>query len=239
MSSVGDLSRLRRGRARATRRRRLRLIAIVAAVVLVLGATGWLVWFSPVLALKQVSVTGTSLLTTDEVTRQAAAPIGRPLVRVAEQPIADRVAQLPQVESVHVQRRWPSGLAIEVTERRPAYAIAREGRWLLVDGSGTGFVSLAERPEKLIEVRTPISDPATLALLAKVTGSLPEDIQEQLDHVEAPRPDAIKLVLREEREIFFGSGADAELKIQVAGALLRATKAKWIDVSAPGHPATR
>lgn len=239
MSSVGDLSHHRRDRRLRDRRRRLLISGIAALLVVLLLAAGWLVWFSSVFALKQVQVTGTSLLTPDEVTATAAAPLGRPLARVAEQPIADRVATLPQVQQVRVVRGWPTTLRIEVTERQPAFLINRDGRWLLVDGDGIGFVSVTERPEQLIEVRTGLNQPPALKEVARVTGSLPEDLVSQVDRVEAPGQDSIKVVLRDGREIFYGNGADAELKGQVAGALLRGTKAKWIDVSAPGHPATR
>ncbi|OYN93073.1 cell division protein FtsQ [Propionibacteriaceae bacterium ES.041] len=239
MSSVGDLNRMRRGRRLKDRRRRLLISGIAALVVLLLLVAGWLVLLSPVLALKQVVVSGTSLLTAEEVTATAAAPMGRPLARVAEQPIADRVATLPQVQQVRVVRSWPTSLKIEVTERQPAFVINRGGRWLLVDEEGIAFVSLTERPEKLIEVRTELVQPEALRQVAQVTGAMPEDLAGQVERVEVPGPDSIKVGLRGGREIFYGSGADAELKGQVAGALVRATKAKWIDVSAPGHPATR
>lgn len=239
MSGVADLGQQRLGRRLRDRRRRLLVSGILALVVILLLGTGWLVWFSSVLALKQVTVTGTSLLTPQEVTTAAGAPIGRPLARVAEQPIADRVARLPQVQQVKVVRRWPTSLAIEVTERQPAYVIARDDRWLLVDRDGIGFVSLAERPEKLIEVQTPLTDPRALAQVAQVTTTMPEELVGQVQRVEMPGPDSIKVMLQGDRQIFYGSGNDAEIKGQVASALVRATKAKWIDVSAPGHPATR
>lgn len=238
MSQVHDATSLLRGRRRQRRTRRLVVGGAGLAVALVVVAGLWAVLFSSLFALRTVAVSGTQVLTPEQVQAAAGAPLGTPLARVGERPIAERVAGLPQVESVTVRRHFPHTLDVRVVERRPAYAVEADGRWLLVDAAGIAYLSVQERPGSLVQVAAPTNDPALLQAVAGVMAMLPPGMAADLESIEARSADTITLKLRG-REVVLGSSADLDLKLQVAQALLQGTKAAWIDVSAPGHPATR
>ena len=81
--------------------------ALLAVVLLVAGA--YVVWFSPLLATEEVSVTGTGALAPVQVREAARVPIGEPLARLDLDAVRGRVASLPEVKSVRVTRAWPHG----------------------------------------------------------------------------------------------------------------------------------
>lgn len=238
MSQVHDATSLLRGRRRQRRNRRLVVGGAALAAALLVILLVWAVLFSPCFALRTVAVSGTQTLTADQVASAARAPLGTSLARVGERPIAERVAGLPQVESVTVRRHFPHTLDVRVVERRPAYAVQADGRWLLVDAAGIAYLLVTERPEGLVPAAAPADDPALLKALADVAVRLPPAMAAELESIEARSADTITLKLRG-REVVLGSSADLDLKLRVAQTLLQGTKAAWINVSAPGHPATR
>lgn len=225
-------------RRRGGRRGRRRwIIAGAAALAVLVGVLVWLVFFSSVLALRAVVVQGTSMLTEDEVLAQAQAPEGVPLARVSERDIAVRVAQLPAVDEVTVRRAWPTTLEIRVTERVPVFGLGTGQEVSLVDAEGAIF--RGPPPQGLLEGSGPTDDPAVLAGAAAVVQALPQDLRVRAEQVTFTSVDAISVELSDNVEIFFGSADQAELKGEVALALVRGTNAKHIDVSAPTRPSTR
>ncbi len=209
-----------------------RLIALGVALVVVIAAI--VVLFTPAFALRDVEVRGTAILTPEEVTEAADAPMGRPLLRVSEGEIAERVAALTPVAEVEVRRVVPDRLLITVSERRPVFVLDHGQEQVLVDHEGIAFAP-ARAEADLVTAKAP-ADPATLEAIATVVtsaGDLP------VERVEAASPDSVTLFLPEDRRIIAGSAQDADLKIEVARTLLESTDAKFIDVTAPNNPSTR
>ncbi|WP_425309750.1 FtsQ-type POTRA domain-containing protein [Ammonicoccus fulvus] len=237
MSTLRDATDRLSRRRKDSRRRRVLRLAIAIGVVLIAGALAWLVFFSSVLAVRTVEVRGTAVLTPEAVSTVAEVPLGRPMARLDERGIAERVTTLPAVDRVNVRRAWPSTVVVTVTERVPVFAIGQGDRATLVDASGAVFVG--PRPDGLIEGLGALDDPRTLTAAAAVVAALPIELREQAELVRFTSRDAITIHLRGEREIFFGSAEEAGLKAQVALALVRSTAAKHIDVSAPARPSTR
>ena len=60
-----------------------------------------------------------------------------------------------------------------------------------------------------------------------------------VDHVEVTTIDQITLVMRDQRQVLWGSAEESELKAQVVDRLLAAQKASYYDVSVPGNPTYR
>lgn len=220
-----------------TRRQRLiRVFALVAVFVVVLGLS-WVVFFSPLLVVRNVTVQGTSLIGVDEVKDQADVPFGSPLARISERAVGQRVATLPAVDRVTVTRRWPSTVNIRVTERRPLFHVGHGPEAVLVDSAGAIFH--ATPPDGVLEGRGATGDPRLLAGVAGVVEALPPELRDAAVLVEFPSADAITVRLGEDRMIFFGSAEQARAKGEVALALFHGTHARQIDVSAPSRPSTR
>lgn len=107
---------------RAVRRRRLRLIIASAVVLLFLGSGAfWLLYGSDLVRVERVSVSGTDVLTQDQVREAADVPLGEQLVSVDTGAIERRAAEkLPRIDTVDVVRSWPDEIKLRVTERTPS-----------------------------------------------------------------------------------------------------------------------
>lgn len=213
------------------------LLALVL-VALVVGGT-WLVWFSPVLAVKGVDVAGTRLLSTEQVRRAAAVPEGEPLARVDLARVLARVEALAEVSSADVTRSWPDAVRIDVVERVSVAVVDLGGRLRGMDDEGVVFQEFGKVPVDLPRVQTTgTASPEALREAAGVVGALPDDLARRVEHVEVGTVDQISLVLRDGRQVVWGSAEQADLKARVLEALLQ-QRARVYDVSVPASPVTR
>jgi len=235
----------RRTRQRFARRQWARrwggLRHVLAGLLLVGLLVGgvWLVWFSGVLAVKDVSVHGTGLLREEQVRRVAAVPEGDPLARVDLGAAAARVEALAPVEEVDVSREWPDTVRIDVVERTSVAVVDLGGRMRGMDAGGVVFQDFRNPPPDLprVEIGND-ADNEALAEGARVVSALPEDLAAKVEHVEIDTVDQISLVLRDGRQVVWGSAEESDLKAEVLSALL-GEKARVYDVSVPGSPVTR
>lgn len=230
-----DFSR-RRWRQRL---RRLRPF-LYAGLVLALAVTAvWLVFFSPVVTVREVSVSGNSTLSAVRIETVAKAPMGHQLARVDLAAIQARVETIPAVRSVAVSRSWPHTVAIEVTERVPVAVVERGTGLQAVDEDGVLFGSYPSRPEDLPLIETdPDVKSEALAEAALVVTSLRPDIQALVDRVEVESVDRIRLRLGDGRTVMWGSAEHSTDKAAVLDVLLD-RRSDEIDVSVPGRPTTR
>ena len=224
------------------RPRRTLLIAGSILGAVMVGVVVWIVFFSSLLVLSTVQVDGVEVLSEEEVAQQAAAPLGLPLARVAERPIAERVAEITAVDEVTVRRRWPDTLQIEVTERVPVFCLGDRGvgdsvAVTLVDIDGAHFPGPCRAG--LPAGEGPLGNPLLLAEAATVLVHLPPELADRVVLIEFPSRESLNVQLDDEVEVFFGSAEEAELKGEVALALINATDAERVDVSAPSRPTAR
>ncbi|CAM3675941.1 cell division protein FtsQ/DivIB [Kibdelosporangium persicum] len=239
-SSAGAAARERRERRallRPTRRRALiRRWTVVLAFVGVLALL-YVVFFTPVLGARTVDVQGTQGLTPDEVRAVAAVEMGKPLIRLDTDEIAGRVATLPRVAKVSVERSWPGTVEIIVSEREPvAYAKLADGAHM-VDGTGVDYAVVPQAPPGLpsIEVATLGSgDPATRAVV-DVLGRIPPQLKQRVVTLSAKTPGDVQLKLVDGQLVKWGNAADSERKAMVLAALLT-RPGKVYDVAAPDLP---
>lgn len=220
---------------RSARRRRVgKRVSLSLAAGLVVAALAWLLLASPLLAVRTVAVSGTALLTPDQVRAAAAVVRGTPLARVDEGGVMRRVASLRAVAEVRVSRSWPSTLRLQVVERRPVAGIVTPRGVTLVDGTGTPFADAATMPAGLVRLqvaRPGPTDPTTRAALQVLT-DLPTPMRRRVRIVRAVTTSSVTLVLADGRRILWGGVGDTALKLQAAEALL-ALPGTWYDVSRP------
>lgn len=237
-TSPGAFAKALQDRRRRQARRKL-IGLVTGGLVIAVGALGaYLLFFSPVLAVADVQVSGTGLLTTDEVLSQAAVPVGEPLVTTDIDAIGSRVAGLVPVEGVTVERRFPDTIAIGVTERAMVYQRLVEGTYQWVDRHGVVFhTAAAPEPDALVAV-TDGEEARLLADVATVATNLPDALVPRVAQLDAKAVDQIVVTLDDGDTVVWGSADDSELKAEVLSALL-AVDAEVYDVSAPGHPTTK
>jgi cell division protein FtsQ len=223
---------------RRSRRRALVRVALVLVVVLVLAVAGWLVAFSSVFAARSVSVSGQHHLTAAQVRTAAAVPLGTPLARQDLGAVAQRVAGLPQVDSVHVVRDWPSTVAVEVVERTPLLAVPQPDGFALVDAHGVAYETSTSIPDGVLRTDADPTATPLMVQLGVVAAALPEGLRGRVTRLHATSVNEISLDLRGGLTVFWGDSSESSLKGQVTSALRkRATTS--IDVSAPHNPAFR
>lgn len=236
---------IRRARKKFARRQRARrwlawrrILAVVLVAGVVAGSV-WLMFFSSVVSVADVSVEGNEVLDPQEVRRAAAVPTGEPLATVDLDAIATRIEVLPPVKSVDVSRAWPDRVRIAIKERDAVAVVERDGVVRGVDEEGVLFRSYPSAPKDLPVVRTGAGTEAdALAEATAVVGVLPTKLATTVDFVEVDTIDTISLRLRSGRTIFWGSADDSANKARVIAVLLE-QNAQTYDVSVPAQPTIR
>lgn len=233
-----------RNRKRFTRRQWARrwlawkwVAAVLVLILLVVGGT-WLVYFSSVLAVQGVDVTGTTTVSASQIRTVARVPEGEPLASLDLQAIRSRVESLAVVREADVSRKWPDQVLITVEERVPVAVVDIGGRIRGMDATGVVFRDYAKAPDGLPRVETETGTRAdALREAAEVVAALPPALARQVDHVEVKTVDQIALVLKDERRVEWGSADESATKAEVLTALLR-RDATTYDVSVPGQATT-
>lgn len=218
----------------------LRYVLLVLAVVALVATSIWLVFFSTTLQVKRVQVVGNDLLSDGRIREVADVPLGEQLALVDLSRADARVGSLADVESVDVTRTWPDGVRIRVVERTAVAVVELAGRLRGLDADGVVFREYEAVPDGMPRVR-PSGSAGTDALqeAATVVAALPKDLAGRVDHVEVETVDQITLVMRDRREVLWGSAEESELKAEVVDKLLAAQRAPFYDVSVPGNPTFR
>lgn len=246
MTAVLRAERAFRDRRRARRqqvlRRRVLRPAVVLAVAVTLGGGAvWAAWSSPLLAVRTIIVKGTSRLSVADVLAAARVPIGRSLLRLDPGTIRARVAALPAVRSVTVDRDWPHRLVITVTERSPVAAVATTGGVELVDAAGVAFATQAQPPAGLLPLELGAAVPgpgdADAQAALAVWAELPQPLRRNVSGISAPSPVDVTIHLAGRRTVVWGDPGEAARKLVVLRALML-TKASRYDVSTPDVPTT-
>jgi cell division protein FtsQ len=229
-------SSVRRFTARA-RRRRLRAAlpwALGAGVALLVGALLWVVYETAVLGVREVRVAGTDVLTPEQVREAAAVPEHKPLARIDLDRVRARVEALAPVDHAVVSRSWPSTVDVRVVERTPVAAVPAGQQFVLIDGTGVAYRTVARPPAGLPLARLAQPGPADVNTRAALTvlRSLTRPLRAQLVEISVPAPARIRLGLRRDRTVIWGDDTASATKAQVATVLL-ARRGDTLDVSAP------
>ncbi|WP_117208294.1 cell division protein FtsQ/DivIB [Allorhizocola rhizosphaerae] len=231
--AIPDSLRRLMARARETRPRwsvvPWREIGLAATALAFLG---WLVFYSPVLGVREVEVTGLVELPEAQVRETAAVVMGTPLTRLDASAIADRVRGLKPVGAVDVSRVWPSTLRIAVTERVPVGGVKRDNAFELFDGQGVLFRTAESLPGGVAHVELTVVNQLLIDGAARVIGSLTPELRESLVTLKVDGPAGYELVLPNDRTVIWGDAEENDTKAKVATALLK-QKGKRIDVSVP------
>lgn len=136
------------GPGRGPRRRWTNLRPLLVLVLLVvLAGAGWgIVYHSPLLDARKVAIGGLTVLQRDQIAAVAAVPVGEPLAGIDLDAIRARVAAVPRVASVRVEREWPHTVRISVRERTTALVVPDAGRYAEIDKDGVRFGTVDAAP---------------------------------------------------------------------------------------------
>jgi cell division protein FtsQ len=210
--------------------------ALVSVVVVGLGL---LLYFTPIMAARNIVVVGVGAVTQDEVVAAAAVQPGVPLLQVDTDAVAERVAAIRRVASARVQRQYPSTLRVTVIERVPVVVKDYPDGPHLFDKDGVDFAT-APPPAGVpyLDADNPgPSDAPTKAALQVMTALRPE-VAGQVGRIAAPSVAAITLTLTDGRVVVWGTTDRTEEKALKLGALLT-QPGQTYDVSSPDLPTVK
>lgn len=202
------------GRRGGTPRGRLVLAGLVVLSVLVGGGT-WAVYGSSLFAATTVSVSGNRELTTDQIKRAAAVPLGGPLFSVDNGAVRERLLKaLPRIGAVQVGHSWPHTVTVKVTERTPSAVLRSGSEFTEVDRAGVRFATVGRAPAGVPLVQlTPVQSASllhfgTTRLLQSaiaVAGDLPDSVRGQATAIRVRSYDGITVELNRGREVVWGA----------------------------------
>lgn len=238
-AAVADARRRFAARARARRLASARPVFVLGCVAGALGVAAWVVLASGLLAVRTVAVAGTHRLDAAQV-RAVIGPLrGAALLRVDTAAVRERVAALPGVQSVDVQREWPGTLRVSVRERDAVAAVQRADGWWLVDSQGVEYGPPQRAAGSLRVLALPDSGsaPAARSAVAVLRG-LPAGLLRDVVRVDAPSPSGVRLRLRGGAVVVWGSADRSVEKARILATLL-ARPARVYDVSSPSVVTTR
>ncbi len=212
------------------------LLGLLALVVTV--GLGLVMYFTPLMSVRNVVVVGTGTVTEEQVLHAAAVPVGRPLLQVDTDAVADRVATIRQVATARVQRQHPSTLRITIAERVPVAIKDFPDGPRLYDRDGVDFTGPPPPALPYLDVDNPgPADLPTKAALEVLT-SLRPDVAGQVGRVAAPSVASITLTLTDGRVVVWGTNDRTEEKAEKLAALLTQPGHTY-DVSSPDLPTVK
>ncbi|MCU1543639.1 MAG: hypothetical protein JWM50_1504 [Microbacteriaceae bacterium] len=227
---------------RFTRRARTRRVAWLSAagVVVVLVAVLLVAVYSPLLALKTVTVDGTSRVDAAAVVDAIDGQVGTPIALVDYDAITRKLADFPLIRSYVTEVVPPHTLVVHVVERAPVAVVADGATFDLLDPAGIVVQSSDSRPDgfPLVDIGGQEVGSTSFASVVEVLLSLPAPLLAQVDTISASTKDDVTFVLRGVGQtVVWGSSDDSAIKARTLAAMVGNQDESDLleyDVSAPG-----
>ena len=225
---------------RRARNRRLS-VAIVAVVIASLIGLVFVAVYSPILALRTITVDGTSRVDAAGVKAAVADQLGTPLALIDFARITKKLSAFPLIRSYVTETIPPDTLIIHVVERQPVGQLHVGGGYQLVDPAG---VSIQESPAAIpgvpvIELGTADATSPAFTSVVEVLLAMPPALLAEVSSVTARTQDDVSLVLTGVgQRVKWGSAENSAKKATLLAALIAETdptRAGEFDVSAPGN----
>ncbi|MCW4384281.1 FtsQ-type POTRA domain-containing protein [Salinibacterium sp. SYSU T00001] len=212
---------------------------VTGGVVVTLGALIATAVFSPLLALEEIRVTGTSRLDASEVQDAVDSQLGTPLALVDFDQLTQDLSDFPLIRSYVTETIPPHTLVIHVSERQPVASVMAGDGYLLIDPAGVEIEQSETRPAgvPLLELEEDEVGGDVFAAAIEVLLALPAPLLAQVDRVAASTLDDVTLVFAGGgQRVVWGSAERSELKARVLERLMAAHgggSAVEFDVTAP------
>lgn len=233
-----EKSEARRFTRRSRRRRVTWLVSLIVAVVVVGAVTAAV--YSPLLALKTISIEGSSRVNSNELKKAVGGQVGTPLALLDFTKIKHQLSKYPLIRSYVTEVVPPATLVIRIAERTPLAAIATATGFETVDAAGVVLESATDRPANLpvVDTGSAVKGSPAFAAAISVLLALPPDFLKKVDSVSAQTIDNVTLTLTgSAQSIVWGSAEDSAAKARVLAILIaQQPQASRFDVSAPSNP---
>lgn len=228
----------------ARRARRIAATLTVGSVFVLAVLTG-VATFSPLLAIKQITVIGTERLNPDEISAALSAHLGTPLPLINRDEVAKSLSGFELIESFSVTSLPPNELQVRVSERQAIAIVEVEGALWLHDAVGVRVAPAL--PTDILPRILINEDPKTsqgFRDAVDVLLALPVDLLGQVEFIQANTKDDVQMSLRGAlgQRISWGDSSNAVLKSKVLQALMlnnQGATSVTFDVSSPNAPVVR
>lgn len=213
-------------------------LAIVSVIVFLV----WLIFFSPVLALKERELVVMGLEDEERqvlVDPHVSSYLGSPLLRIPLGSLEEQILSSPSVAAVEIKRTWPDGLEVAVVRRDPVAVVESSMGTAVIGTDGVAIEPAGTQSEGLPLIKTSATEQAAVvadgAAGVEVWQSLTEDVAQQVEFLEVNRR-RTTLQLTDGIEVVWGSSEASALKSEVLALLIEAQPAEAYDVSDPIRP---
>lgn len=217
-----ERSEVRRFTARQRRRRRNTWISLCAILVVAIGAV--VTAYSPVMAVRTITVEGAKLVNSDGIVTDLQSQIGTPLPLVDQRAIKASLVKYPLIQSYTVEAVPPSTLVVRLVEREPLGLVDSGTGFALVDAAGVTLRASEKRIDGFPIIDTD-ADPESRGFQAAVAvlRALPDEVRAAVDTVSATTRDDVVLIFADSgAEVRWGSAEDSALKARALTELMSA-----------------
>lgn len=208
---------------------------LVWLLVVVSAVAWWSLYQSKWFIAQEVTITGNSRLSVEQISAAAAVPIGNSLMSINPEVISEQIRALPEIKAVAVERGWPHAILITVTERTPIAVAATATGFNLIDSDGLNAGVVAAPPEGLLVISAQPDSPAMTNAI-QALAAIPAEWA--ITGLSAATQDSVVATLGNGVVVTLGSGDRAADKVEVAQALI-AKGYLVINVSAPDAPTVK
>ncbi len=237
----------RREVRRFTRRSRHRRLGwgIALSIVALVGGLLVVAVYSPLLALRTVTVDGNSKVGNDAIQGAIREQMGTPLALLDYESLKSKLDVYPLIRSFSTEIVPPSTLKIHIVERAPIGVVSSPAGFQVIDPAGVVLESVLRRPEgiPLLDLGGKGTDSVAFSSVVDVMLALPESIRSRVDIVQATSKDDVRLVLVDAgQRVKWGSSERSALKARVLQELIATQEPNArveFDVSAPLSPVVR
>ena len=232
----GEVRRFTR-RSRNRRTVWITIGGIVSVLVIVLAVA----IFSPILALREIVIEGTSRIDDKQVVAAIDDQLGTPLALLDNARIVDELSTFPLIRSFVTETVPPGTLIVHIVEREPVAALRSGESFALIDPAGVVISTVADRPDELPIIRVDgeaVSGNTAFDSAVEVLLALPDDLLGRVDSVTASTKDDVTFTFRggTKQKVVWGSVELSAQKARVLDTLLglkSAPQVKKYDVRSP------
>jgi cell division protein FtsQ len=212
---------------RAARRHRRRMVVCVGLLVVLVGAAAAAL-YSPLLDVDHIRVAGAYHLDDAEVVGTSGIGTGDRLFDLDPDAAVRRIERLPWVRQARVERHWPDGVTIRVTERAPVATVATSSGSKLAITTGGVVAGRATAldlalPTVTLETGVPrvgSTLPAEVARSVEVVGALPDSVTAMMSGASVAADGDMTVALDPSGEIRFGRAERVAAKFLAAETIL-------------------
>lgn len=211
-----------------------------AAVIGLLFLSVFGVAYSPLMAVKTITVAGTTTIDPAQIQAALAGEIGTPLPLVNPDDIARALAAFPAVQSFSTESVPPSTLIVRIVERTPIGSLNRNRAYDLVDSAGVVLSTTPEAPAGVPVLEVDSTESDAFRTVSSMLLTLPADLRAQAVRAGAESSSDAWFDLASGTHVVWGDANNGVLKLRVLQALLQsAGGSNEINVSAPTSPFVR